>query len=236
MSALLYGIGIGPGDPELITVKGLRLLRAARWVFLPATRPGQSFAREIAAPYLDPSRQRIIELLCPPAREREAVLRCWETQAQLVATTLTDGTDGVFLAEGDPSLYSTFQYLAAALRRRYPEIEVHTVPGVTSVSAAAALARLPLALWDEQLTVLPAVHRAEAFPRLLEQSDAVAVMKPGSSLPDILNQIDAYGATLESALVRRAGRPEETVIRDSQAMRAARADYFSLLLIRKKPQ
>src|SRR5581483_11509592 len=112
----LYGIGVGPGDPELITLKGLRLLQRVPLVFLPATAPGRSMAGAIARPHLAPERQRIVELVCPPLRERAALLARWRELAREIAGALGDGRDAAFVTEGGPSLYSTWQYLAEALR------------------------------------------------------------------------------------------------------------------------
>ena len=235
MSGILYGIGAGPGDPELITVKGLRLLREAGVIFVPATRPGESYARQIVVEYLEPDRQQVVELVCPAYRERQQIERRWAELAELVAQRLAGDANGVFVSEGDPSLYSTFQYLAAALRRDHPSIRVETVPGVSSVSAAAAFAGLPLALWDERLSILPAVHDRDALLDLLRQTDNAALLKVSGALDAALDAVQSLGGRVQVALVRRAGRPEQSILRDLAAMRAAQPDYFTTLLIRKEP-
>ena len=234
MSAILHGIGLGPGDPELITVKGLRLLRQASCVFLPATRPGHSYAREVAGCYLDQPRQEVLELVCPPLRDRQALELRWAELAGVVATKLRGNGIGAFLTEGDPSLYSTFQYLAEPLRRDHPEIEVNAVPGVTSASAAAALAGLPLAIWNERFAILPAIHESQELTQFLSQVDSAALLKVGGALPAVLDAVEALGADAEAVLIRRAGRAEQRIERDRAAIRAAPADYFSLLLVRKR--
>ena len=233
MSATLYGIGAGPGDPELITLKGLRLLREATHVFFPATRPGHSYAREIAGSYLHLARQEVVELVCPPLREREALQRRWAELASVVAAALSGGGTGAFLTEGDPSLYSTFQYLAEPLRRQHPEIEIITVPGVPSPSAAAALAGAPLAIWDERLAILPASHEPESLARLLAVVDSAALLKVGGVLPVALDAVETLGPNAEAVLIQRAGRPQQRIERDRAAMLSAPTDYFSLLLVRK---
>lgn len=236
MSRVLYGIGVGPGDPELITVKGLRLLQQARVVFFPATRPGQSYARQIVDAYLDAQRQQLVELVCPAYRDRAAILRRWDELAELVAQALHDGAHGAFVSEGDPSLYSTFQYLASALRRLHSTIEIGTIPGITSVSAAAALAGMPLALWDERLAIVPAIHDSQALFELLQQGHNTALLKVSGALGLALEAVERLGPDVEVALVRRAGRPDEAVISDPNLMLELEPDYFTTLLVRRKSE
>ncbi|MGI8553222.1 MAG: precorrin-2 C(20)-methyltransferase [Dehalococcoidia bacterium] len=234
MTAILYGIGVGPGDPELITVKGLRLLRQADYVFLPATRTGRSYAGLIVAEYLEAQRQQVIELVCPPYRDRPSIELRWQELAELVGVQLRDNAQGVFVTEGDPSLYSTFQYLATALGRLHPEITIETVPGVPSVCAAAALAGMPLAVWDEMVTILPGIYDIELLQEHLARPGSTVLLKAGSALPRVVDSVEASGLNLDFALVRRAGRPEQEVVRGIEAIRGAQTDYFTTLLIRRK--
>lgn len=227
----LFGIGIGPGDPELITLKGLRLLQQVDLVFLPATAPGRSFAGTIAAPHLDPVRQQVVELVCPPLRDRRMLLDRWAELAGEVANRVADGRDAVFLTEGDPTLYSTFQYLAAALRRDFPRIAVETVPGVTAATAAAAAAGLPLAMWNERLALLSMTAGPGAVHDAVAAFDTTVLLKPGRQVADWQDLLEAREVTL----VRRAGRPEQAVLHGAEALQQAGNDYFSLLIARRKP-
>lgn len=229
----LYGIGVGPGDPELITLKGLRLLQRASVVFLPATAPGRSMAGTIARPHLAPERQRLVELVCPPLRDRAALLTRWRELAHAVARTLGDGGDAAFITEGDPSLYSTWQYLSAALHTAFPEIRTETVPGVASPLAAAAIAGLPLAMWDEPFAIAPASAPKEALHALAGACRTLALLKPSArpeALPD-LAQIAGEGAQFSA--VRRAGWPEQRIARGEAALRLAGEDYFTVALLRR---
>ena len=221
----LYGIGLGPGDPELITLKGLRLLQRVERVFVAATAPDRSYALAIAAPHLEPGRQQIVPLVCPPLRDPAALRARWTELASDVAALQADGRDAVFLTEGDPSLYSTFLYLRDALRRNHPEVPVETVPGISSPSAAAALAGLPLAIGDEPLAIVPGTTAPAAIRSTFAAFPTTVLLKPARA-------VQIVPPTAEVALVRRAGRPEQRVAFGAEALALAGEDYFSTLIVR----
>jgi precorrin-2/cobalt-factor-2 C20-methyltransferase len=226
----LYGIGLGPGDPELITVKGLRLLRAADVVFLPVRRAGApSYAGSIAADYLDPARQAIVPLVYPAGRGANATVR-WNANADEIAACLQGGGMGVFLTEGDPLLYSTFVHALMPLRERHPGLAVRVVPGVWSGSAAAAQLAEPLADGDERLAVLPATYALRDLPDVLRRFDTVVLLKPGDDVRALRAALAEAAAT--AVWVERIGRPEERIVRDLDAWPDERRDYFSLIIAR----
>jgi len=229
---VLYGIGVGPGDPELITVKGLRLLRAAEVVFLPTRAPGApSYAGEIVAAYLDPLRQEIVPLVYPTRRGQPPDRARWDANADLIAARLRGGRRGAFVTEGDPLLYSTFVHALLPLRARHPEVAVEVVPGVWSGSAAAAALAEPLVDGDERLAVLPATHAGADLAAALRAYDTVVLLKPGPDLAAVRAAIAAAGAT--AVWVRRVGRPEQEIVRDLAALPARSPDYFALLIVRR---
>jgi len=229
-SGTLYGIGIGPGDPELLTLKGLRLLREAAVVFVPATAPGRSYAGTIAASYIDLARQQLVELFCPPLRDRSALIARWTALAHEVASIAAQTGPAVFLTEGDPSLYSTFQYLRLALARDHPLVDVHTVPGVSSASAAAATAGVPLALWDESVALVSGTADPEVVRTALRSFETTVLFKPRAGLPVVATAPAAGGR--EVTVVQRVGRPEQVVLRGEAALAAAADEYFTLVIVR----
>jgi precorrin-2/cobalt-factor-2 C20-methyltransferase len=229
-AGVLYGIGLGPGDPELITVKGLRLLRAADVVFLPTRRAdAPSYAGRIAADYLDSVRQTIVPLVYPAGRGARATAR-WNANADEIAARLTPGRLGAFLTEGDPLLYSTFVHALVPLRERHPAVVVRVVPGVWSGSAAAARIGEPLADGDERLAVLPATYALRDLPAVLQQFETLVLLKPGADLRGLRDAL--AGAAATAVWVERVGRPEERVVRDLDTLPAERQDYFSLVIAR----
>jgi precorrin-2/cobalt-factor-2 C20-methyltransferase len=226
----LYGIGLGPGDPELITVKGLRLLREAAVVFLPVRSPGQeSYAGVIAANYLDRARQEIVSLVFPSGRGERDEAR-WAANADLIASRLAGGRLGVFLTEGDPLLYSTFVHVLLPLRERHPEVTVDVVPGVWSGSAAAAALGEPLVDGDERLAIIPAAYAGPELRAALGEYDTLVLLKAGTRLGSLRRLIGEVGA--RAVWVQRVGRPEQRVERDLSRLRTREADYFTLLIVR----
>lgn len=217
MSRRLVGVGVGPGDPELITLKAARLIRGAAVVF----HPSHGLARSIAAAHLDPSRQELVAVDFP--------LGDGATAAGGVAARLRDGLAAVFLTEGDPLLYSSFLTVAAALRRLDPGIELDVVPGVSSVTAAAARAGLGLGRGGERLAVLTGGD--EDLEAALLRCDSVVVLKVGRGLGAALAALERTARTGEAVVVSRCGLPEEAVVTDVRTLAGRRLDYFSVLLV-----
>jgi precorrin-2/cobalt-factor-2 C20-methyltransferase len=228
--ARLYGIGLGPGDPELITVKGLRLLREADVVFLPTRGAGAaSYAGTIADGYLEPARQEIVPLLYPAVRGERA-LPIWDDNADRIAAHLAGGRLGAFLTEGDPLLYSTFVHALLPLHTRHPGVSVGVVPGIWSGSAAAAALRQPLVDSDERLAVLPTTYIGSELATIVRQFDSIVLLKPPEDLAPLRATLAQLGAT--AVWVERVGRPEQKLITDQAAWPPLRLDYFSLVIVR----
>lgn len=231
----LYAVGVGPGDPELLTRRAERVIRSADVVLAPRRgRREPSFALGVVEHLLDRGRQEVLELTFPMTRSAEALERAWAENAAAVAGRLRAGRTCAFVCEGDPSLYSTFLRLWDRLRRELPEAEVEVVPGVSSLMAAAARAGLPLATGEEALAVLPEVPTPAELDWLLRRFATVAVLKGGKRRDNLLAAWRAAGAPGRLAWVRRATTPEEEVRTDPAAIAAAADDYLSLCLVRRE--
>jgi precorrin-2/cobalt-factor-2 C20-methyltransferase len=241
---ILYGIGLGPGDPELLTLKGLKVLGRVPVIFYPISSDRQqSFALDIlrqifaapphaGAPAPLPLAERLRPLVTTMARGADADRPHWDDAAAVVGRVLQSGQDAAFVTEGDPLLYSTFMHLRVALAERFPEAPVEVIPGISSVTAAAARALFPLAGMDERVGVIPATYDPEVLGRLLDTCDTVVLLKVSRVLDRLLDILEARGLLSEAVFVERCGTPEERIVRDLVSLRGQRVSYFSLLLVR----
>ena len=227
MAGKLYGIGLGPGDPELMTLRAHRLVSQARVVAYPALAGGASFARAIAAAAI-PADAREIVMDVPMTVERGPAQAAYDKGAAEIAQALEAGEDVLCLCEGDPFFYGSFMYIFARLADRF---EVEVVPGVTSIAACAARAGLPLAARNERLTVLPGPLPEAELRARIEGAESVAIMKVGRHLAKIRGVIAALGLTGKATYVERASLPDEVVCPLADA--PDRAPYFSMILLVK---
>ena len=227
MTGTLYGIGLGPGDPELMTLKAHRLISQARVIAYPPLAGADSFARSIAASIIPNSAQEIV-MDVPMTVERGPAQTAYDTGAAEIAQALEAGEDVVCLCEGDPFFYGSFMYVFARLSDRF---DVHVVPGVTSVTACAAKAGLPLAARNERLTVLPGPLPEDELRRRIDGAESVAIMKVGRHLPKIRAVIEDLGYVGDAVYVERASLPDEVVCPLADAPQTA--PYFSMILLTK---
>ncbi|BCY14112.1 precorrin-2 C(20)-methyltransferase [Actinoplanes sp. L3-i22] len=230
----LYGVGLGPGDPELVTVKAARLIAAADVVAYHAARHGRSNARAIAAGYLrdDQVEEALIypvttETTDHPGGYQGAIDEFYEQAAARLAAHLDAGRDVVVLAEGDPFFYGSYMHMHKRLAHRY---ETTVVPGVTSVSAASAVLGRPLMERDEVLTVLPGTLPPDELARRLAATDSAAVMKLGRTFEGVRSALAAAGRLDDAFYVERATMAAERVGRLSE-IDPATVPYFSLALL-----
>ena len=223
----LYGIGVGPGDPELMTLKAHRLISQARIIAYPAPDSGESFARSIAAQAI---RTEAVEIpmIVPMRVARFPAQDVYAKAAQTIAAHLEAGADVVVLCEGDPFFYGSFMYLFARLSDRFP---CEIVPGVSSLAACSAALARPLTARNDVLTVIPGPLDDEDLHDRIEAAEAVAIMKVGRHLPRIRSLLDAMGLTARAGYVERASLGEQRVMPLADAPESA--PYFSMILIYK---
>jgi precorrin-2/cobalt-factor-2 C20-methyltransferase len=223
----VYGIGLGPGDPELMTLKAARLIREAPMIAYPTLAGGASFARAIAADFITPDTREIV-MNVPMTVARGPAQFAYDQGALEISEALNAGQDVVVLCEGDPFFYGSFMYLFARLNAAF---EVEVVPGVTSVSACAAVAGLPLVARNEVMTVLPAPLDDAALSEKLANSDTLVLMKLGRHFLRVRALIEAAGLTENSVYIERATGADEVVkpLKDAPDV----APYFSMILIVK---
>ncbi|MBI1418671.1 MAG: precorrin-2 C(20)-methyltransferase [Limimaricola sp.] len=223
----LHGVGLGPGAPDLITLRAARLIKGARVIAYPALAGGDSLARSIAADLI-PQEAGEIVLDVPMSTARAPAQAAYDTGAARIAAHLQAGRDVVYLCEGDPFFYGSFMYVFARLA---PRFAVAVVPGVTSVTACAALARRPLVARNERLEVLPGPLPDDQLAARIAGADSVAIMKVGRHMARIRAVVANLGLTERAVYVERATLAGEVVLPLADAPDVA--PYFSMILITK---
>lgn len=233
MPGKLYGIGIGPGDPGLVTLKALKLLEAADIICVPRADSGEGSIAFSILHQLLPGKE-CLELSFPMVRDTDRLQEYWRRAAETVADKLAQGLEVAFVTLGDPLLYSTYNYLLKALWDKAPDIQVETVPGITSFSAAAALANLSLVERDEEMAVLPASAGAETLRRVLTDFDTVVLMKIGHRLAQVRELLNDMGLARDAVLVSRAGLEGQVIARDISQVEGERLGYLSVVIVRRR--
>ena len=229
----LYGVGVGPGDPELVTLKAQRVLQSVPLVCVPqADASADSFAFSIARSFIDTDRQEILRFAFP-TDDADAAADVWETAAATLAARLQQGQDAAFITEGDPMLFSTFSYVLESIKTNYPEIAVEIIPGVSSVMAAAARASVPLVTHGQRLAILPAVYGIDDLREAIANYDTIVLMKVNRVLLDALANLESLGLAGKGIYVRRATTAREQVVQDLRQLTEEDLDYFSLLIIKR---
>src|SRR5512141_2191132 len=193
-SGKIYGIGVGPGDPGLITVKAVKILTKVPVVCAPkAADDAGSFALSIVESYIDPARQKVITPLFPMCMDKAVLDKAWSDAAELVAAELAAGRDVAFLTLGDPSLYSTYSYILSKIKNIIPGVENEIIPGVSSISLAAARAGVDLALGSERLAIMPVGRDMESLKVPLSNYDTVVLMKVNKSFKKLVSLLEEMG-------------------------------------------
>jgi len=227
MRATLYGLGIGPGDPDLVTVKARHILQTAPVIAYPAPEGGKSLVRAIADEHIPEGRTEIV-ISTPMVAESFPANDVYDRYSQVIATHLDEGRDVAVLCEGDPFLYGSFMYLFERIADRY---RTEVVPGVSSLGAVAAVAATPLVSRNEVLTILPATLPEAELETRLAATDTAAIMKVGRHLPKVCRVLRRLDLNQGARYVERATMRDQRVLRLDEVSEDA-APYFSMILAR----
>jgi len=228
----LIGASLGPGDPELITRRSWAVLQSgARWIYPVKKAEESSYALSIVERGGLPVPADAVELVFPMTRDGAALAKAWTRAAVQTVELLSKGRDLVFLVEGDASTFATFGHLARVVRELVPEIEVETIPGVSSFAAAAATAGMPLAEEDETLAIIPAAYGIGVIDHMLDEFDTLILLKVKPLLDEVLELLDRRGLMTTSCFIEKVGSPDERIIRDLASLQGEKVNYLSLLLV-----
>jgi precorrin-2/cobalt-factor-2 C20-methyltransferase len=232
--AKVYAVGVGPGDPELLTRKAERILRRADVVLAPVSRVGESsVALETVREFLDEGRQEIVIHQFPMTSDPLVLVPAWQEAAALIAARVAAGQDVAFVTIGDPLLYSTFIYLLRILREGYPQTAIEIIPGISSINTAAAAAGIPLVEAEERLAVIPATAGMGKVIEALATFDTVVLLKVKPLYGELLEVLARMGRERSTVFVERVGSPRQKVLSGLAAMAGHSPDYLSLMIVRR---
>ena len=229
----LYGIGVGPGDPDLIPLKSVKILQRVKLVFAAAsTKNTYSQAVRVAAPHI-PAGSEVHVLSFPMTKDLAEKEACWQAHARTIINALEQGRDAAFLTLGDSLTYATYGYILKHVLALAPDAPVVTVPGITAYQAAAARINRPLVEGEESLLVLSGVEGGQRLRQLSEEVDNVVFMKAYRNAGDITDALEEKKMLGQSVAVANCCMRDEEVIEDVRSLRQRKPGYWTLILAKK---
>jgi precorrin-2/cobalt-factor-2 C20-methyltransferase len=225
---IFYGLGVGPGDPELITLKAWRIISQASVIAFPAANGNESLARKIAAPFI-PEDAVELPIVLPMRSEREPGREAYDAACPAILAHLDQGRDVAFLCEGDPFFYGSFMYLFARITETHETI---VVPGVASLTACAAAIGRPLAARNDVLKILPAPLSRERLRAEIATSESIAIMKVGQHFDKVRDVLAELGLVDKAVIIEKATCKDERITKLADVADGERS-YFSTILVYK---
>jgi precorrin-2/cobalt-factor-2 C20-methyltransferase len=232
----LYGVGVGPGAPDLITLRAVTVLQQADVLALPRANDfGASMAWKIARPTIGarPDQERLF-LTFPMKKDPARLRAAWDVAFDKIGQRLAGGLSVAFVTEGDPSLYSSFIYLQREAPARWPGIRIQVVPGVSSLAAVPARTGIPLADGQERIAIIPANYGVDDLARILGDFDTTVIMKIGHEMPNVIAALERTGLVDRAVYVSKATMEEERIERDVTRVSATYGDCFAMVVVARK--
>lgn len=229
---VFYGVGVGPSDPELVTVKAIKILNSVDVVICPIKNIGEdSFAYSIVKEHIRKD-MSILEMVFPMNYKKDELMNKWEANAQRIAEMIHQGKNVAFITLGDPMVYSTYAYLLPYLKEL--EVEYETISGITSFCLTASRVGVPIVEWNEGFCVVPLRKGVnERVTNALDNFDNIVIMKPSKDCKGLAREIIKRGLEKNMAIVSKAGTKDEAIIRDIKVLMNEEIPYFSTLIIKK---
>lgn len=228
----LYGIGVGPGDPELLTLKAARILKEVDVIYAAASSDNDySIAHNIIRPHI--GTKAVQKLPFPMTKDKKTMEEAWRINAKQMLDTITT-TDAAFVTLGDPLTYSTFGYLLQTMNSLEADLQFHVeiVPGITSYNAAACRSNLPLVAGEECLFITSGAMGGQKLREIAHIADTIVMLKAYRYFDQIYDTLEELGLIDHSILISRCGMDGEQVVTDLRGMKNAKLPYLSLLIIK----
>ncbi|MFD2869962.1 precorrin-2 C20-methyltransferase [Kurthia sp. 3B1D] len=231
--ATLYGLGVGPGDPELITVKAFRIMKESPVIAYPKKMKGKkSYAQRIVDVYVSGMDKEMLGLVFPMTKHQETLDREWNKAVDEVYARIAAGNDVAFVTEGDPMLYSTFIHLMNLMKERHPEVDIKMVPGISSFNGSASRLGIALGDGDDHIAMIPAVDDYDQMRKAIEDHDAVVFIKVAKVI-DLMLRVLRDLDLLEKAHVVTKVTSDEEVIWKTSELDGVELEYLTLMVVRK---
>ncbi len=227
-----YGIGLGPGDPELLTLKAIHTLQQADCIFVPKSDTKEdSLALEIVRDYV--KGKKVTEQIYPMTKDKSVLNAAWLKAAEEVYTEVRNGYDAAYLTVGDPMTFSTYIYLLRHLSTMLPESTIHTIPGITSYNAAACVANYPLLTGDERLAVIPVPKDIKELRPILEAFDTVVIMKVAKTLDEVIQLLEEMNLSDNALFASYVGQKDAYLTCDLVSLKGSGRGYMSVLIVKR---
>jgi precorrin-2/cobalt-factor-2 C20-methyltransferase len=229
----LFGLGVGPGDPELITVKAFRRLQESPVIAYPRKLKGsKSYAHRIVEVYINPAEKEMLGLVFPMTKDEDTLRTEWTKSVEAIYSYLVQGKDVAFVTEGDPMLFSTFIHLMNLMKSMYPDVPIETVAGISSFNGSVNRLGIALADGNDQVAMIPATEDMVEMRRVIEDHDAIVFIKVAKVIDSMLDLLEEMNL-LEKAHVVTKITSEEEVIWKINELRGAELNYLSCMVVRK---
>ncbi len=232
MKGTFYGLGLGPGDPGLVTLKTYEILKETDVLCIPKSSVERESLAYNIVKALKVGRFEILELLFPMTKDSLLLEESWSAAGERVAHKLAQGLRVAFVTIGDPMFYSTYGYILKYLKTNYPEYEKITVPGITAMSAAASLIGVPLSEGEESLVVLQGTYGLDNLEESLKNYDNIVLMKINRDIAQVSDLLKHLGIEKKAMLISRCGYSDQFVTGDLESMEEEALDYMSLIIIK----
>ncbi len=226
----LYGIGVGPGDPELITMKAVKILKKVDVIFAAASSKNQhSQAVNIAKSHI-PETTEIEMLPFPMTQDKNVAQKAWDEHARNIIALLEQGQDAAFVTLGDSMIYATYGYILQSVQRLAPHLNIVTIPGVTSFQAAAARLNRTLVEGEESLLLISGANGGDCLRRFAGKAENIAILKAYKKVKDIVSALDETRMMENSIAITSCGLSDEEVIEDIRTLEKRTPAYWTLIL------
>ena len=233
--SIFYGVGVGPGDPELLTLKGFKILKNMDVIFVPkAKAKDDSLAREIIENILD-KKKEFIELEFPMVKDKGELEKRYKNSAEIIIQKINSGKKVAYLTIGDPLLYSTYIYLLGALKEADPDLVIETIPGVSAYSAVAARFSCSMAEKNEKICICTVPDDLNDLKKTITDHDTVVMMKVAKRLPEVIELLRELDLAKDAIFGSHVGMAGEKLIQgfDDSASLSEKEGYLSTIIVRK---